>query len=113
MSLVEETESMAKRDRQELASRLRVLATHLLKWHAQRGHRSSSWSGTIREQRRQIARQLGNSPSLRPVLDEILAEIYTDAREEAAEETGLSEADFPSSCPFALEDVLSDSFLPE
>jgi hypothetical protein len=104
---------MGRRDRRELRSRLKVLMAHLLKWQAQPGHRSASWSATIREQRKQIARKLHDSPSLRPAVDEILAEIYADARENAARETVLPEADFPADCTFTTDDVLSESFLPE
>jgi len=75
--------------------------------------RSTSWLATIREQRRQIARKLRDSPSLRPVLDELLAKIYADARQSAAAETGLSAADFPPDCALAPDDVLSGSFLPD
>lgn len=113
LNLAEEIESMGRRDRHELESRLTVLVTHLLKWQAQPDHRSPGWSGTIREQRRQIARNLRDSPSLRPVLDQALAEIYADAREDAAEETGISEGDFALDCPFTLDEVLSRSFLPD
>ena len=104
---------MGARDRHELASRLTVLVSHLLKWQAQPSHRSSSWSATIREQRRQIARRLRDTPSLRPVLDEVRDKIYADACEDAASETGIPVADFPPDCPFAAEEVLSNSFLPD
>jgi hypothetical protein len=111
--LAEEIERMGRRDRRELRSRLRVLVAHLLKWQAQPGHRSASWSATIREQRKQIARQLRDSPSLRPVVDEVLVEIYADAREHAARETLLPEDDFPPDCAFIVDNVLAQSFLPE
>ena len=113
LNLAEEVESMGRRDRQELESRLTVLLAHLLKWQVQPDRRSTSWSGTIREQRRQIGRKLRDSPSLRPVLEAVLAEVYADAREDAVEETGISEADFPVDCPFTVEEILSRSFLPD
>jgi hypothetical protein len=104
---------MGRRHRHELESRLTVLVSHLPKWQAQPGNRSSSWSATIREQRRKIGRRLRDSPSLRHVLDEVLTKIYAGAREDAAVETGIPEADFPSDCPFTSDDVLSNSFLPD
>ena len=104
---------MGRRDQHELASRLTVLVSHLLKWQVQPGHRSASWSATIREPRKQIVRRLQASPSLRPVLDEVLAKIYVDAREDAAGETGIPEGNFPQGCPFTSDDVLSNSFLPD
>jgi Domain of unknown function DUF29 len=75
--------------------------------------RSSSWSGTIAEQRRRIARLLRESPSLRPFVDEALAEASSEAREATSNQTGLLETEFPSECPFTVNEVLSRDFLPE
>jgi Domain of unknown function DUF29 len=112
-NIAEQIESMGRGDRRELRSRLSVLLMHLLKWRCQPGARSTSWSGTIREQRHQIALILNDSPSLRQFITEALPQAYGDAREAAAEETGLPETEFPAECPFALDEVLSRSFLPE
>jgi hypothetical protein len=75
--------------------------------------RLKSWSATIREQRRQIKKLLGESPSLRPFVADALTEVYNDAREDAADETGLAATEFPAECPFTLDEVLSRAFLPE
>ena len=112
-NLAEEIESMGRRDRRELRSRLSVLVMHLLKWSKQPGLRSRSWSATIREQRRQIEQILDESPSLHPFINEALVEIYDGARESAIAETGLTDDTFPATCPFALDEILSRSFLPE
>jgi Domain of unknown function DUF29 len=112
-NIAEEIESMGRSDRRAIESRLTVLLAHLLKWQAQTDMRSASWSGTIREQRRQIQRLLRESPSLRPFVAEALSETYGDAREDAIEETGLAEGEFPAECPFTVEQVLSRDFLPE
>ena len=66
-NIAEEIESMGRSDRRELQSRLVVLTMHLLKWRFQPSARSSSWSGTIREQRLQIELIFEDSPSLRPL----------------------------------------------
>lgn len=60
-----ELESMGRRDRREIDSRLVVLLAHLLKWRVQVGFRSRSRSSTIREQRKRIEDLLAESPSLR------------------------------------------------
>jgi hypothetical protein len=112
-NLAEELESMGRSDKRALDSRLTVLLVHLLKWKVQELHRSRSWSGTIREQRRQIEKLLRESPSLRPVIDQLLAEAYAEARDKAADETGLAETMFPLQCPFSIDDILSPTFLPE
>lgn len=69
---------------QEIASAIGTyLVAHLLKWEFQPKNRTGSWDGTIREQRRQIARELKFSPSLKRFLPEALAEVYPDAVERA------------------------------
>jgi hypothetical protein len=112
-NIAEEVESLGRRDRRELGSRLTVLVAHLLEWQKQPDMRSKSWSATIREQRRPIEKLLEDSPSLRPFVATVLAEIYNDAREDAAEETGLAGTKFPAECPFTLDEVLPRVFLPE
>jgi hypothetical protein len=112
-NVAEEIESLGRSDRREIESRLSVLLTHLLKWQLQPEMRSSSWTGTIREQRRRIEKLLRESPSLRPFIGEVLSEAYSDAREDAPEQTGLPETAFPAECPFTPDEVLSRDFLPE
>jgi ribosomal protein L29 len=112
-NIAEEIESLGRSDQRELESRLTVLLTHLLKWRIQSKMRSSSWSGTIAEQRRRIAKLLRESPSLGPFVAEVLVEAYSDAREAASNETGLPETEFPVECPFTSDETLSRDFLPE
>lgn len=54
VNLIEEIETLGRKERQELRNRLGVLLGHLLKWQFQSEKRSNSWLGTIREQRIQI-----------------------------------------------------------
>jgi uncharacterized protein DUF29 len=110
--VAEELESMGRRERHELIHRLAVVLIHLLKWQHQPSRRGRSWQLTIKEQRRQTARVLQDNPSLKAHLDQILIEAYGDAVIGAARETGLDEAAFPASCPFSLEQLLSDSYWP-
>jgi uncharacterized protein DUF29 len=84
-NIAEEIESLGRSDRRELRSRLVVLTMHLLKWRHQPEGRSTSWSGTIREQRYQIGLILDDSPSLRLFVAEALPQVYETARENAAE----------------------------
>jgi Domain of unknown function DUF29 len=120
-NLAEEVESLGRRDRRELESRLVVLLHHLLKWQFQSSMRSRSWRGTLAEQRLRIRRLLKDSPSLRSVLEssmtsgrsETIDECYTDAKIQASEETGLTIDTFPADCPYAIEAVLSVEFLPD
>jgi hypothetical protein len=113
-NVAEELESLGKRDRRELASRLQVLMMHLLKWHYQPERRleGHSWRSTIRTQRLQLRLLLRDSPSLRPQVPTFVAEVYPAARTEASDETGLPETTFPQECPWVAEQILDDDFWP-
>ncbi len=112
-NIAEEIDDMGRSIRHELRSRLSVLTMHLLKWRYQPGYRSPSWSGTISEQREQIADLLEESPSLNPALAQNLTKIYRRAVNKAMRDTGLPEATFPADCPFTPEQILAEDFLPE
>jgi len=98
---------MAKRDRREVFSRLVVLLSHLLKWEYQPAHRSGSWRGTIREQRREL-RQLLESGTLRDHAEAILADAYAEARRQAADETELLLNVFPTDDARGLDELLAE-----
>jgi hypothetical protein len=111
-NLVEELESLGRKERQELRNRLGVLLGHLVKWQFQPEQRSNSWRGTIREQRKQISLLLKDSPSLKPYLQETLQDAYELGTALAIQETQLAEDTFPENCPYSLADTLEASFLP-
>lgn len=111
--LVEELETMGRRDRQELVSRLKILLGLLLKWQCQPTHRSSSWRGSILEQRLRIRDLLQGAPSLKPFLAEAATIAYGDGAKLASRETGLPLAHFPEGLPYALDSLLDDDWLPE
>jgi hypothetical protein len=118
--LIEELESMAKRDKHELTSQLIILIAHLLKWQFQLKQLSQtwiafegkSWKRSIDEQRKQIQRQLNMSPSLKPYLLQAVAESYEDAVALASKETQLAITMFPPLCPYAIEQLLDEDFYP-
>jgi hypothetical protein len=112
-NVAEELESMGRSVRRELRNRLAILLMHLLKWQYQPGLRSRSWSGTIREQRRQIADLVDESPSLRPLVGQDLSHVYGSAIIKAVAETGFQEAMFPAGCPFTPDQIMAEDFLPE
>jgi hypothetical protein len=111
-NIAEELEGMARSDRREIRNRLTVLLAHLLKCLVQPHKRSSSWLGTIAEQRFQIAELLEESPSLRDYPGEILDRYYPFARRNAARQMRLSESALPERCPFGIEEVLDHAWLP-
>ena len=112
-NLAEEIESVGRRDRRELKSRLGVLLLHLLKGGHQPDKQTGSWDSTIRTQRSEIEEVLADSPSLRREVEASIGEAYPRARRNAAAETGLPLATFPETCPFGEDQVLADEWLPE
>jgi Domain of unknown function DUF29 len=112
-NLLDEIESMGKRERRSLKSNLVILLLHLLKWQYQADQRSGSWKGSIVEHRQRIRDELEDSPSLQPYLIEILDAAYADGRDRAAAETGLEIAIFPVECLYTIAQVLDRAFWPD
>lgn len=119
--LIEELEDMGKSNQNELESRFRVLLAHLLKWQFQyrqlqeqwKTFTGGSWKGSIREQRKGIAKKLKQNHSLKRHLAATVKEAYPDAIDIASDETGLPPATFPNECPYTLEQLFDDNFFPE
>jgi hypothetical protein len=112
-NLVDEVESVGGSERREIRNRLTVLLGHLLKWKYQPGHRGPGWTGTIFEQRGQLADILKSSPSLRDYFRKQVEDRYLSGRLLAAKETGIAFGLFPEECPFTVDQVLDLSFFPE
>jgi len=112
-NIAEELESMGRRDKRELNSRLEVLLMHLLKWQFQPVRRSKSWGKSIDEQRNQIHKIFSDSPSLKYQLENEIAHAYDVAVKSAVKETGMKKTIFPETCPFASEQILDENFYPD
>ncbi len=112
VNLAEEIESLGKQQRQELRNRFGILLGHLLKWQFQPNKRSKSWFVTLREQRREIGYLLTENPSLKPYISEALQKGYQSGIDLAVRETSLTDQDFPTECPYTLEEVLDTGFFP-
>jgi hypothetical protein len=110
--IAEEIESLGKKDKRQVQSRLAVLITHLLNWEYQPEKRSPSWRKTLKEQRFRLMLILNDSPSLKVGLPEFIAVVYPYAVENAADETGLDRRLFPVVCSYRIEQVLDPVFLP-
>ena len=113
VNLIEELETLGRKERQELRNRLALLLGHLLKWQFQTEKRSSSWLSTIREQRIQIKLLLQDSPSLQPYLEEVFLTAYELGLALAMRETQLGQQIFPEICPYTCEQTLNSEFLPD
>lgn len=110
-NLIEELDAMARRDKRELASRIETVIVHLLKCRAQPEQISSSWRGTLCEQRSRIRRLLKDMPSLANAIDGYAADCYACARERAVAETGLPASAFPTSNPFTSGQLLDPRYM--
>ena len=110
-NLVEEIESLGRKERQELRNRLGVLIGHLLKWQYQPHRRSNSWLATINEQRRELQILLTENPSLKSYLVEAMELAYQSGIDLAVRETNLPYETFSPTCNYMLEQVLN-GFLP-
>jgi hypothetical protein len=67
----------------------------------------------IHEPRLQTQRAVECSPSLRPYSAEQLNACYQKARRTAAKQTEIALQRFPGACPFRLDDILSEDWLPD
>jgi Domain of unknown function DUF29 len=111
--LIEELEDMGKSNLRELESRFVILIAHLLKWQFQPDQQSSSWRGSINEQRIQISRLLRKVPSLKPKIPTAIIDAYSDALMLAIKDTKLSKSTYPQTCPYTIEQLFDDDFYPE
>jgi hypothetical protein len=110
--LIEELEDMGKSNLHELESRFMILIAHLLKWQFQPDKQSSSWLGSIDEQRIRLNRLLKKTPSLKRDISTAIEDAYPDALKLAIKETKLSPTIFPLSCPYSIEQLLNENFYP-
>jgi hypothetical protein len=112
-NLIEEVEDLGKSERRGITSQLIRLLLHLLKWQYQPQRRSDSWLDSITDARTQIELAIEDSPSLRSYPSEQLEESYHRARRQAARQTSIAISAFPETCPYSLELVLMENWLPE
>ncbi len=118
-NLAEELEDMGRGEKKALKSQLVGLIAHLLKWSVQKDYRRQNpsaghrWLASIRSARDEIEEDLEESPSLKFYLPTIFEKACKAAIDRAIEDTGLAEIAFPSKCPWPLNDILTDGFLPD
>lgn len=110
--IADEIDDVGKREKRELASRMAALFAQLLKWAYQPERRSPGWQKTILAQRKEIAYLLADSPSLALKLQEPLCldVVWTRTVAHVVTETELD--CFPGECPWSIQEVLCDTWLP-
>lgn len=112
LHIAEEIEDMGKRERGSLHSRFARLIEHLLKWQYQPERRGASWERTMILQRRGIRRLLDENLSFRQGLPDVVAAAYDDAVVLASVVTRRPRNGFPAACPYTLDQLLNEEFLP-
>ncbi len=112
-NVIEEIESLGRKERRELVNRLGILIGHLLKWQFQVDRRGNSWLATIREQRLQVNLLIHENPSLKASLEQSLETAYELGVILAVKETGLPFETFPDRCRYRLDDILANTFFPD
>ena len=118
--LIAELEEMGKSSLRTLESRFIILMAHLLKWQFQldtlaeqwKEFEGKSWRKTIIEQRTQLGFLIEKAPSLKSSLELAREEAYPAARRLAIKETGMPPATFPMECPYSVDELLDEDFLP-
>ncbi|MDJ1173464.1 DUF29 domain-containing protein [Roseofilum capinflatum] len=115
-SVIEEVESMGKREKKELKSRLTTLIEHLLKieyWESEKANNARGWRQTIVEQRRQIQYLLEESPSLKVLLIEVWTQCYGNARQDIIRKYELDPELFPVDPKLTVDNLLDEDYIPE
>lgn len=108
-NLAEEVEDLARSERRELRSRLKVLLAHLLKWQFQPKRRTRSWHATIAVQRAEIRQHMRDNPGLKPHVAALIADAYETARIEVGSRLSVSGQPLQS-CPWSFDQMMGDDF---
>lgn len=112
-NLIEELESLAKRDQHKVKSLLEQIIRHLLLlqyWSEEYERNKNHWRSEIRSFRVQLKDRL--TTNLSNYLISIFENIYQDALGYVQEKTGFT-VNFPEQCPYSFEQILDINYLPD
>lgn len=112
-NLAEEIQSIKHIEQGIIRENLETILIHLLKWKYQPETWSNSWRLMIDQSRKKIYQCFLKSPSLQQYFHGVLAECYHHARKMVAIETGTDLEIFPEINPFAEDEILDRTFLPD
>jgi uncharacterized protein DUF29 len=107
-NLIEEIESLGKKEKNTMESHLTNLTLHLLKSQFQPEKQSRFWDSSIKISKKHAIKTYKQNPSLKPHLKQILADAYESARLRAWDETDLDISFFPEECPWTIEELLQE-----
>jgi predicted unusual protein kinase regulating ubiquinone biosynthesis (AarF/ABC1/UbiB family) len=110
--LIEELESVGRRDRLTVESFLEQIIRHLLLlqyWQAAYEYNANHWQAEIISFRTQLNEYL--TQNLRNHLEENQSKVYQKALKYVSKKTGMM-VSFPEDCPYTLEQLLDQDWLP-
>lgn len=111
-NLIEELEDLGREKKNAVASLLEQVIRHLLLlqyWIEEQEYNATHWQGEIYTFRVQLKRKL--TTNLRNFLEKELNNIYQDALGFVKIKT-QNKVKFPSECPYTLEELLAQEWLP-
>ncbi|BAQ63619.1 DUF29 domain-containing protein [Geminocystis sp. NIES-3709] len=109
-NLIEELESLSKRDKARVASLLEQIIRHLLMlqyWSKEYDRNSNHWKVEIISFRNQLDNNLTNNLII--YLEKELDKIYSKVLRYVKQKTE-NIVDFPDTCPYSLEQILDDDY---
>jgi hypothetical protein len=119
--LIDELTDLGKSEKNALKSNLTILLAHLLKLKIQHDAPDTmkgSWYDSVIEHRQRVLDNLSDTPSLQSFLSEAIEKAYPNARKVAIKAGKLAklgvrmpeESEYPTTCPFAIEQILDEDF---
>ncbi|ACK64478.1 protein of unknown function DUF29 [Rippkaea orientalis PCC 8801] len=111
--LIEELESLSRRDKAKVASLLQQIIIHCLMlqyWTNEYQYNNNHWQGEILTFRDQLNRLL--TTNLNNYLLDELQNLYQTASKITAKKMGQDISLFPSQCPYRLEQLLDENWWP-
>ncbi len=120
-NLIEELIDLGKSEKTGFVSNLKVLLAHLLKLKVQNDApdiMKSSWFDSVYEHRERVKDTLADNPSFQNFLAEAMEKAYPKARNWAIQESKFAkrnvrlpkEDEYPTTCPFTIEQILDENF---
>jgi Domain of unknown function DUF29 len=113
VNIAEEIRSLGRAVKDEIADRIEILLSYLLKWRHFAEYRGLAWKENIDRQRHELADLFEESSTLVPMNEQFVAAAYENSRRRLKYETYLMEIDFPASCPFTTTQVFDSKYFPE
>src|SRR5215472_11756345 len=115
-NVAEEIEDLGKSQRQSIESQMVRFLENLLKLQYAgetiRKNNARGWHLSARDARLVVRKLLDQNPSLRRQLVGMLPFVYQRGRFAALGKARLPDHAIPESCPWAVEQVMDDDFLP-